>query len=97
MTTPNLQVSVKSARRGSSVAVTDDFTFGMVGSKLVWLNFQNKVVQFVDFEQFAKSAEKAFYKVQWSSVASPWFTVRQLLQNFSREDYRLKGIAINEV
>ena len=79
-----------------------NLTFGMVGNKLVWFDFQRKLVQHVDFdllekEEMTLKATYVYGKINWYLASSLGFTVREVLSNFTQEEYRVQGVHINEI
>lgn len=47
-----VNTSKKATQRINTGLAQQHFTFGLVGSKLVWLNFERKLVEFIDLDGF---------------------------------------------
>ena len=73
----------------------------MVEDKLVWLDFERKLVQHIDLGALQAGnnhpVAKEDGKVTWHLASSPGFTVREIFSSFSQEDYRIQGVQINEI
>ena len=70
------------------------FTFGMVDSKLIWLEFESKLIQYVEIDSLFRENEAG---ICWTLKLIHGFTVRDLLTGFSQEDYRTEGVSIDEI
>ena len=74
------------------------FTFGLVGSKLVWLSLDEKKIQHVDFDELLQATEsQEDGAVRWASIKSPAFSILQFLNNVSKEELVRQGITIDEI
>ena len=90
--------SMKSLKRDQTT-LNDNFTFGIVKRKLVWINFSDKLIQHIDFDRIdtVSDEKKTEVKAQWVLADSLCFSVKQVLQFYSRTDYLTKGVYIDEI
>lgn len=64
----------------------DDISFGLVGQKLVWVNFATKLVSHINVDELSQK------EATWVNATCNCFSVDEFLSNLSSEDYRQKGI-----
>ena len=73
----------------------------MVDSKLIWLDFERKLVSHVDLDSLETGKHKDVAdddgKVMWHLASCPGFTVREVLSSYSYDEYRSHGVQINEI
>ena len=60
----------------------------MVDSKLIWLDFERKLVSHVDLDSLSetdsnKEVSETDGKVMWHLASCPGFTVREVLSSYS--------------
>lgn len=66
-------------------------TFGLVGQKLVWVDFASKTVHHICLDDFGKK------EAAWVNSTCFCFSVDEFLTNLSSEDFKLKGVQIDEI
>lgn len=98
--------SVRASKRSLSTQQSNNLLFQVVDRKLVWLDFAKKLVQFIDLDLLKGSvshpvkhsmSDQDQPTLRWSKAHCRGFTVREVLQGISPEDFRNRGVTIDEV
>ena len=77
---------IKAQRSEKRVSnIRNNFTFGVVANKLIWLDFHRKLVQQIDLDCFEPESNE---KLSWTMIHSCGFTIKELLYGFSDDDYK---------